>query len=938
MAFLFVASFSIRAATINWTNAASGGWGTAANWNPNSVPSTNDTAIITNAGVTVSLNGATTIGAIILGTNGAGMVMLSLAGWTLALNGPLTVNPSGSFTVDSGALVGNTNAVLSGTIGWSAANLGGNLTLASGSTLNITTGNNHFIGGCIFTNSGTVNWSGSQLLAGGGAAFYNYGLWNAQDDQQLNNYSGGAGTVFNNFGTFRKSGGASEFATATVFPSGVVFNQLAGVIDVQNGTNGLQLSFQGGGNFTGGYITTNQFGLTLLAGGNFNLNGTVTGTNTWETGNLVGTNVINGALTWQSGSWANTMVTLPSNSTLNITTGNNHFIGGCIFTNSGTVNWSDGQLLAGGGAVFYNYGLWNAQDDQNLLNYSGDPGTVFNNFGTFRKSGGTTPSYTLIGNPVSFNNTGVVDVQHGVLVLQGNDNFTGGYITTNSTGITYFSSGNFNLNGTATGTNVIESAGNLVGTNVINGALSWQDGSWANTVVTVPTNSVLNITTGNNHLMGGCSFTNSGTVNWSDGQLLAGGGAVFYNYGLWNAQNDQNLLNYSGDPGTVFNNFGTFRKSGGTTASYTLIGNPVTFNNTGVVDVQHGILVLQGNDNFTGGYITTNSTGTTYFSSGNFNLNGTATGTNVIENAGNLVGTNVINGALSWQDGSWANTVVTVTTNSVLNIPTANNHFIGGCIFTNSGTVNWSDGQLLAGGGAAFYNYGLWNAQDDQNFLNYSGDPGTVFNNFGTFRKELTSGTTTIFSGVTFNNSGKLDAQDGNIALQGAYTLANGTKMSFGLGGPAGNGSISLSGAASFTGSLSANLNGFFWPGVGSSFNLLNYTSESGLLFTNTTLPAPGYITWQTNYNATAFALSVVAHTATNTVSTNLHVSALNGSNILLQWPGDHTGWTIQAQTNPVTVGLSINWATLPGSSLTNQIVMPIDKTNGSVFFRMIYP
>src|SRR5216683_2238251 len=69
-----------HAATINWTNAASGGWNTAANWNPNSVPGAADTAIITNAGVTVSLNGATTVGAIILGTNGVGTVTLSLAG------------------------------------------------------------------------------------------------------------------------------------------------------------------------------------------------------------------------------------------------------------------------------------------------------------------------------------------------------------------------------------------------------------------------------------------------------------------------------------------------------------------------------------------------------------------------------------------------------------------------------------------------------------------------------------------------------------------------------------------------------------------------------------------------------------------------------------------------------------------------------------------
>src|ERR1019366_5650100 len=156
MAFLFVASFSVRAANVNWTNLTSGGWSTAANWNPNGVPGTNDTAIIANAGVTVSLNGTTTVGAIILGTNGAGTVTLSLAGQTLSLDGPLTVNPSGSFTADSGILVGNTNAVLSGTIGWTAGLVEGILTLPSGSTLNLTTANYHDMPNCTFTNNGTV--------------------------------------------------------------------------------------------------------------------------------------------------------------------------------------------------------------------------------------------------------------------------------------------------------------------------------------------------------------------------------------------------------------------------------------------------------------------------------------------------------------------------------------------------------------------------------------------------------------------------------------------------------------------------------------------------------------------------------------------------------------------------------------------------------------
>jgi hypothetical protein len=396
-------------------------------------------------------------------------------------------------------------------------------------------------------------------------------------------------------------------------------------------------------------------------------------------------------------------------------------------------------------------------------------------------------------------------------------------------------------------------------------------------------------------------------------------------------------LNFNGAPGTVFNNFGTFRKSAGT--GITTFQAGVLFNQpSGVLDVQQGELELQGGGNFTAGYITTNSTGTTYFSSGSFNLNGTATGTNVIENGGNLIGTNIIHGGLTWQDGSWANTVVTVSSNSLLNINGTVNYAIGGCILTNFGTLNWRGGALLAGGGSLFCNYGLWNAQDDRLLWAYNGsEPAftNYFYNFGTFRKSAGTGTTTVTTGINFFNTGAIDAQSGDIALQGFYSLANGTKMSFGLGGPAGNGSITLSGAAVFTGSLSVNLNGFYWPAVGSSFNLLNYSVESGVLFTNTTLPA--FITWQTNYNPTAFTLSVVAR-STNPARTNLTMTTLNGTNLLLQWPGDHTGWTIQAQTNPLTIGLNTNWATVPGSALTNMIYLPVGKTNGSVFFRMSYP
>src|ERR1017187_6443367 len=375
MAFLLLAGFQTEAASIIWTNTTSGGWNTAANWNPNSVPGLNDTAIITNAGVTVSLNGSTTVGAIILGTNGAGTVTLSLAGQTLVLNGPLTVNPSGSFTVDSGTLVGNTNAVLRGTIGWSGASLGGILTLASGSILNITTGNNHDMSGCVLTNYGTVAWTSGTIRGGGG--IYNYGLWDAQSDQTLN--SAFQNYTFNNFGTFRKSGGLN--AGQTLITSGVLFNLPSGVLDVQQGN----LVLQGSGNFTGGYITTNSTGTTVFSQGNFNLNGTPTGTNVIEnSGNLVGTIVVNGFLTWVDGNWDGaSSVTIPAKSKLLLVGTGNLDMSGCVLTNYGTVAWTSGTLRGGGG--IYNYGLWDAQSDQTLN--SAFQNYTFINYGTFRKSG-----------------------------------------------------------------------------------------------------------------------------------------------------------------------------------------------------------------------------------------------------------------------------------------------------------------------------------------------------------------------------------------------------------------------------------------------------------------------------------------------------------------------------------------------------------------------
>ena len=55
-------------------------------------------------------------------------------------------------------------------------------------------------------------------------------------------------------------------------------------------------------------------------------------------------------------------------------------------------------------------------------------------------------------------------------------------------------------------------------------------------------------------------------------------------------------------------------------------------------------------------------------------------------------------------------------------------------------------------------------------------------------------------------------------------------------------------------------------------------------------------------------------------------------------WPGDHTGWRLQAQTNSSGTGLGTNWVTVFGSDFTNLMMIPFSPANDSVFYRLAHP
>jgi polygalacturonase len=86
-----------------------------------------------------------------------------------------------------------------------------------------------------------------------------------------------------------------------------------------------------------------------------------------------------------------------------------------------------------------------------------------------------------------------------------------------------------------------------------------------------------------------------------------------------------------------------------------------------------------------------------------------------------------------------------------------------------------------------------------------------------------------------------------------------------------------------------------------------------------------------------ANSLEVSATPLPSATPTNIVVQA-SGNQLELSWPQDHLGWELQIQTNNLSDGLGTNWTVVPNSQLTNQVFIPINPANGSVFLRLMLP
>jgi autotransporter-associated beta strand protein len=197
-------------------------------------------------------------------------------------------------------------------------------------------------------------------------------------------------------------------------------------------------------------------------------------------------------------------------------------------------------------------------------------------------------------------------------------------------------------------------------------------------------------------------------------------------------------------------------------------------------------------------------------------------------------------------------------------------------------------------------------------------------------------GSGTIPGNVTVQNGGGLAPGNlgiGTLTVNGTVDLQAGSTTAVEVSKTGGTHDQVAANTINYGGTLMAtNLSGSI--AMGDSFPIFSAASHTGDFSAIAGSPGPG-LAW--SFDAASGTLNVVTGVATN--PTNIVFSAAGGT-LSLSWPSDHTGWTLQVQTNSLANGLqsgNSSWVTVPGSTSTNAMDFPIDPANGSVFYRLIY-
>jgi len=301
------------------------------------------------------------------------------------------------------------------------------------------------------------------------------------------------------------------------------------------------------------------------------LNGTLTGTNTWQagSGNLVGANVIKAGLTWVAGSWNGAVVTAASNTLVSIRVASTMIwpIAPSTTRHRRVERRPHTRRRHPRHADLQQRSLGFARDLTLNNDFQGN-GTVFNTMARSANPPAAGANTTISG--VTFNQLAAHWIHRpATSSFRAAGNFTGG-AATNLVGFVYLNGGAFNINGTVTSTNVQLAGATLTGNKRNQRRIQLDCWRLERLFRDHRANTILEITSGSDHEYGELPRDQQRHRRVDGGRIRGGGGSP----GTFSLKqrrvgcaNDQVFNNDSGGNGTVFN-YGTLRNREAAPATY----------------------------------------------------------------------------------------------------------------------------------------------------------------------------------------------------------------------------------------------------------------------------------------------------------------------------------------------------------------------------------
>ena len=228
-------------------------------------------------------------------------------------------------------------------------------------------------------------------------------------------------------------------------------------------------------------------------------------------------------------------------------------------------------------------------------------------------------------------------------------------------------------------------------------------------------------------------------------------------------------------------------------------------------------------------------------------------------------------------------------------------------MLTNSGPTTVSNGTLVVTGQPT---PGTVSFGGDLNLAGGTLIPGAA----GTAVANLVQGNMNINSGTIVFTLNKSAAVSNTV-----FTVTNATYSYAG--------SINITGGTLKLNNAGPALN------VGDKFTLFTLGYDGQITGAgNLTFVTPGF-TVNTDNLSVDGSVTVTSVTAVTppTITATIADGSLN-----LSWPAASIGAQLQVQTNSLATGLGTNWVSIPGTETGNSYSAPLNKTSGSVFYRLV--